>query len=253
MKIRTQKDVEKLDQKIKTELGIDVSKYRNQEIVENFADLIVFPQYAISWIIRPVLGAILLFILGFFVIDLVHIEYLLYSLLGFVLFLISGFIFGLLVLAWKIKKDIWGIVEYTLDIMKSAVVDLNQTNKQMTPGNKKETLGLLFLGILHVVTIPMLSEVIGNKLPLVGRPVGWFIKKVLTLIAGRISFDEEIKEEMLKSGEAPNAVQVYTKSIMNVSNGLKIVMDWSFAAAQFPLKLAFGIVASLLLLFLYLI
>ncbi len=44
MQIRTTKDVEKLDLKIKEELGIDVSKYRNPEVAESFVDLLIFPK-----------------------------------------------------------------------------------------------------------------------------------------------------------------------------------------------------------------
>lgn len=32
MRIRTEKDVQLLDQKLKTELGVDVGKYRNEEV-----------------------------------------------------------------------------------------------------------------------------------------------------------------------------------------------------------------------------
>ncbi|MEM6699997.1 MAG: hypothetical protein AAF599_16460, partial [Bacteroidota bacterium] len=74
MKIRTSKDVEKLDKKIKEELGIDVQKYRNEEVVENFVQLLVFPEYVINWVIRPVLISIGIFIIGFFTLNLVHVE-----------------------------------------------------------------------------------------------------------------------------------------------------------------------------------
>ena len=41
MKIRTKKDVQKLQEKIKLELGIDVSKYKDEEVAENFSELIL--------------------------------------------------------------------------------------------------------------------------------------------------------------------------------------------------------------------
>jgi len=104
MKIRTKKDVIALDQKIKDELGVDVSKYKNQEVVDNFVSLLVFPQYIFNWGIRPVLIAFALYIAGFFVLDLVHIFYVIYGLFGLVLFLLSGILAGVLFLIWKMKK-----------------------------------------------------------------------------------------------------------------------------------------------------
>ena len=47
MKIRSQKDVDRLEEAIKMELGIDVSKYKNEEVVESFVELLVFPEYVI--------------------------------------------------------------------------------------------------------------------------------------------------------------------------------------------------------------
>lgn len=254
MRIRTQKDVEKLDIKIKDELGIDVQKYRNEEVAENFAELLVFPQYVVSWVIRPILVALLLFIIGFFILDLVHIEYALYGIIGLVLFLVNGLLFGLIFLIWKMKSHMWGIVNYSLDIMKSAVTDMNQINNQVTKENRKNVLGLLFKGIIHIVTIPMLSKVISDKVPFIGELVNGIVKKILTLVSDKLKFDEgKLEKEMNKTEKEPNALQVYSNSISSVSKGLEKVMNFTFGVAQWPLKIGFGIVFLLLLLFLYLI
>lgn len=44
MKVRTKKDVEKLNNRIKEELGIDVQKYRKEKVIANFVDLLIFPK-----------------------------------------------------------------------------------------------------------------------------------------------------------------------------------------------------------------
>lgn len=165
MKIRSQKDIEVLDHKIKEELGIDVRKYKNEEVVENFVEIMVFPKYVINWVIRPILVAILIYIIGFFIFNLVHIEYVVYGIIGLLLFLAAGLLFGLLFLMWKMKLDMWGIINYSLEIMKSAVSDINQINSQINKENRKEVLGLLFKGIIHIVTIPMVSKIVADKVP----------------------------------------------------------------------------------------
>lgn len=253
MKIRTEKDVEKLDQKIKDELGIDVRKYRNQEVVENFVELLVFPEYIFSWTIRPIILSFVAFIVGFFVLDLVHIEYVLYGIFGLVLFLITGVLLGLLFLTWKMKSDMWGIIDYSLNIMKSAVNDINQVSHQVNAENRKDVLGLLFKGVIHIVTIPMLSQVISDKVPLVGGIVNRFVKKLFTLLSDRFSFDEIQLEEEMKKGEESNALQLYSKSIATASTGLNKLLGFTFGVAQFPLKISAGFFSLLLLLFLYLI
>ncbi|WP_405205364.1 hypothetical protein [Aquimarina sp. LLG6339-5] len=254
MRIRTKKDVEKLDHKIKEELGIDVQKYRNEEVVENFVELLVFPKYVINWVVRPVLISILIFIIGFFIFDLVHIEYVLYGIIGLILFLISGILIGLLFLIWKMKSDIWGILNYSLEIMKSAITDMVQVNNQVNEENRKDVLGLLFKGIIHIVTIPMISKVISDKVPLIGGIVNRIVKKILTLVSDKVKFDEEkLKKELNKKEGESNALKIYSNSISSATKGLEKIMNFTFGVAQFPLKIIFGIVFLLLILFLYLI
>ncbi|MCF2875557.1 MULTISPECIES: hypothetical protein [unclassified Tenacibaculum] len=254
MRIRTKKDLEKLDNKIKEELGIDIHKYRNEEVVENFVELLVFPKYVINWVIRPVLISILAFIIGFYMLDLVHVEYVLYSIIGLVLFLLAGFFMGLLFLIWKMKSDMWGIINYSLDIMKSAVADINEVSNQTTKENRKDVLSLLFKGVIHIITIPMVSKVVSDKVPFVGGIINRIIKKILTLVSDKVKFDEEkLKNELSKNEDEPDALKVYLKSISFASNGIKKVMNFTFGVAQFPLKVLFGIILLLLTLFLYLI
>lgn len=254
MKIRSAKDVEKLDARLKEELGIDVSTYRNEEAVSNFTELLIFPKYVINWTLRPVLIAFLLYIIGFFFLDLVHVEYVLYALIGLVLFLLSGVFFGLLFLTWRMKKDLWGIIEYSLGIMKTAVSDINQVSKQIKPENRKEVLGLVFKGVIHIVTIPMLSKVISDKIPLLGGVVNSFVKKVLTLVSDKIKFDEvQLEEELQKKKDEPGALKVYANTLSSASTGLEKILNVTFGVAQFPIKTFFFISATFLFLFLYLI
>jgi len=252
MKIRTAKDVEILDQRINEELGIDVRKYKDEDVVESFFALLVFPEYVVNWVIRPILIAIVLYVIGFYIFDLVHIEYFIYGFFGFSLFFTTGLVLGLLFLTKKIKKDLWGIINYSLDIMKSAVNDLNQMNSQINVENRKDVLGLLFNGIIHIVTIPMMSKIISEKIPFIGGIINRFIKKVLTLISDMVSFQQDsLKQEIMS--EEHNILEIYSKSISSASAGLEKATHMTFRIAQFPLKLIFGISLLMLIAFVYLI
>ena len=166
MKIRTKKDVKKLEEKIKVELGIKVSKYKNEEVVTNFVELILIPTYIVSWVIRPILVALFLYLFGFYFLDLVHIEYVLYAIIGFVLFLVFGIAFGFLSLMFKMKKDIWEIVDYSLDILKLSVEDVSKINNTITEENKKDVLSLLFKGIILFIVFCCFREEILQRLAL---------------------------------------------------------------------------------------
>ncbi len=256
MKVKTEKDLEQLKTRIQNELGIDVTKYQNEEVAQNFAELIVFPQYVISWVIRPVLIALVLFGIGFFVIDLVHIEFILYAILGLVLFFICGVLFGFLFLTWKMKNDMFGVIEYTLDIMKTSVSDVSLMSSGLTPQNRKEKLSLLFSGIIHIVTIPTFANVIANKVPVVGGFLTGVFKRVMTGVANKIKFTggEETEQIEEKDEEAQSKLLgSYTKMIDSATNGLEKVLNIAFGIARFPLMTVFIIFLSVLIIFLFLI
>ncbi|PCJ64885.1 MAG: hypothetical protein COA58_11470 [Bacteroidetes bacterium] len=254
MKIRTKKDVEKLDHRIKDELGIDVQKYRNEKTIENFAELLIFPKYVFNWVIRPILISIVIFICGFFIFDLVHIEYLIYGIVGLILFLTTGVFTGLLFLVQKMKSDILSILNYSLDIMKSAATDINHIKNQVNKENQKEVLGLLFKGVIHIVIIPMVSKIISDQVLFVGGIVNRIIKKILTLVSDKINFDEErLIQELYKSEVQLDAPKNHSNSIPSATTGLEKIMDFTFGVVQFPLKAGLGIILLFLALFLYLI
>lgn len=254
MRIRTSKDVEKLDLKIKEELGVNIQKYRNEEVAENFVELLVFPVYVINWVIRPVLISIIIYIIGFFILNLVHIEYVLYGIIGVILFSITGILIGLLFLIWKMKSDLLGVINYSLDIMKSAVKDLKNVGKHVNQENKKDILGLLFKGITHIVTIPMISKIISDKIPFIGGVINKIVKKILTLVSDKIKFDDtKLKEELSKNDNDSNAFNFYSNSISSTMEGLENVLNFTFGIAKFPLKIGLCIVLLILLPFLYFI
>lgn len=254
MKIRTTEDVEILDSRIKDELGIDVRKYRNEEVVEDFVELLVFPEYVLTWVLKPILISVVIFIMGFFKFDLVHIELIIYACVGFVLFFTLGILIGLLFLIRRMKTDMWGIVDYSLEMMKSAVNDLKQVNDQITPENRKNALGLLFKGIIHIVTIPMVAKVVSAKVPLIDGLINRLLKKVLTVVSDKVKFDEEkLNEELKKSDGETTAIQLYSNAISAVSIGLEKVMNLTFGIAQLPIFISFIFNLLILVLFLILI
>lgn len=254
MRIRTEKDVKKLDEKLKTELGIDVTQYRNEEAVDNFAELLAFPAYIVSWVIRPIGFFLLLFIFGFYALNLVHIEYVIYGVIGFVLFLITGISFGLLSLFFKLKKDIWNIANYSLNILKSVIEDLSNVNSQITDANRKDVLSLVFKGIIHIVTIPMLAKIVTSKIPILGSLISKLIKKILVLLSDKLEFDDEkIEELVVKDSENNEGFNSYIKSVDNASKGLETLVTFTFKVAKIPFLIIFIVSISILCLFIYLI
>ena len=202
---------------------------KNEKIANSFVELLVFPTYVSLCLIRTILASLGIFIIGFFVVDLVHVEYVIYGLIGFILFLAIGIQIGILILSWKIKSDIYYIVKFTLEITESALTDINKINSKITKVNRKEVFGLLFKGIIHIVTIPTLSKVIIDKVPFVAGLVNKIVKRVLILVTEKIKFSsEELEHNVTKNKSQLNANQTNKSPITSVSTGLAKVMNFNF-------------------------
>lgn len=260
MKIKRESDAIALENKIKEDLGIDLRKYRSEESAEALVNLLLFPKYVIAGMIRPLIVSFLLYVIGFFLIDLVHIEYIIYAIVGFVLFIINGFFAGLLILNWRIKRDIWGILDYSFGVMKSVAKDVEHLGAKTNKKNLKETMSMLFVGVIHIVTLPVLRKVIKKKIPLIHGIINGIIKRLLVMVANKVKFDkaEEI-EDSIPDGNEPlqktktSLVQRYIRVIEYTSDKIELVISYSFKVATFPTKLIMGFTMALLVLFIYLI
>jgi hypothetical protein len=144
------------------------------------------------------------------------------------------------------KSDIWKVLDYSLEIMKSALNDVSKINLS----DKNKALDLLFKGIIHIVAIPVLSKVISKKIPVIGSFFSKIIKKILTLVSDKIKFDgEDPKEE-----RELDSLQDYSGSkIALASKRIEKVLSSSISVVQLPIKIGLAITSSILIIFIYLI
>lgn len=254
MKIRTEADVQALDQKIQSELGVDIKKYRDEETVETLSGLITFPIYALNWTIRPVIIAFALYVLGFWGIDLVHVQYLLYGILGLLLFLVTGLVAGFLYLTVRLQSDIKRLTNYSLSVLKGIVTDLDQLNMTTDQTNRAEVLKLLFLGITHLITIPVTSSIVGSKVPFVGGMVSGLVRRILTRMSNIFHFDKlALGQATVEAGEEGKVLPYYLASVAGIHKLIDKTLDIAMKVVQWPLGIVFGGLVLVTLFFLWLI
>lgn len=257
MKIKTEEDVERLNEKIKADTGVDIAKYRNEEVIGNFTSLLLFPIYLIKAVRIPILLVIGLFILSFFIIDLQGVvEYLFYVPFGAILWLLLGILSGLIYLAYRLRKDLVGIIDYALTILKMSVNDAIATNKNITKANASRLLPQLFKGIIHIIVIPVVSGTITSKVPLVGGLLGRFVRKVFRTVANLVKFDELSKEDLAhfsNETERKKLILSYNSSIDKVSKTSQNIVSAALRITKFPLVVAGLTVFLILALLIYLV
>ncbi|MEM9776126.1 MAG: hypothetical protein AAF902_16230, partial [Chloroflexota bacterium] len=226
-------DVEALDQKIKDELGLDISKYNNPRIVESLVELLTIPYYLRYWVIRPIFLSIAAYVLGYYTFELTRFEYAFYGILGLLFFLTTGFLLAMLLLTFKLKNSILEIINFIFDILQSSVEDLHQVGSQVNLKNSPEVLGLLFTGITHIIIIPILADHVAGQVPVVGRFVTRFISRVLTHVASTVSFESVGSD--LNFGDASDESRIlgaYANAIQSVVRGTNRVLNFTMGIAQ---------------------
>jgi len=254
MKIRTEADVQALDQKIQAELGIDIKKYRDEETVDTLSSLITFPIYALNWTMRPVVIAFILFIAGFWVVDLVHAQFVLYGTLGLILFLLSGLFAGFLYLTLRFQTDLRQLATYSLTVLKGIVADVDQLNTMAKNTNRAAVLQLLFLGITHIITIPVASSIIGNKVPFVGSIVSGMVKRVLTRMSNLFRFNNlKLANATIEAGDEGKILPYYLASVTSFHNIIDKTLGVAMKVVQWPLGIVLGGLLLITWLFIWLI
>ncbi|MFK7904528.1 MAG: hypothetical protein AB8B69_05365 [Chitinophagales bacterium] len=214
MKIRTQADILQLEAQIKDELDIDIRKYNNQEVRDNFIEMGESFQSIMDWQRRIGLGAMIAYMVGFSALDLKDAEYLVYGIGGFLF--IGAFAFCALsvLVTIKMKFQIKKTIEFSIEIMRWCLNDLRKMEHILTPANRANTLGLLFKGTTHIITIPLLTKLVTDKVPLIGGLLKRLIRYVLTEIADHIQYDENrLKAEMEKPKAEESVIDFYLKAL----------------------------------------
>lgn len=254
MNVKTQAEAAALNQRIIDEMGVDISKYRNEEVAETLGDLLVFPLYAINWVIRPVLISLALWLLGFWFIDLVHVQYLIYGVVGLALALITGFFAGILYLTIRFKGDIHSMMTYSMDILRGVVKDVDQLNAGTNAGNRKDNLTMLFAGVVHIITVPVAASVVGNKVPFIGGYVAKLLTKVLRRIANVFKWPEISRQQTaFQAEEEGKILPVYLTSVTTFESVISKVLGISVGVVQTPVAIIFFGFALTTALFVYLI
>ncbi len=250
-KIRSDEDVELLAEQIRSELGIDVMKYKSDEVAASIGELIVFPQYVVTGIIRPIIVSFLFFLSGFLLPNLTGWENLLYLPIGLLLFLFNGVILGFLFLCFKLRHDVGSILRLALEIMKAAIKDASIVKDQFDEEDRKEKMQLLFQGVVHCVTIPLLAHGVASKIPLVGGLLKSWIIRSITFASGLVKFDELEYTEELENAEIKTVIEHEVEGIDFMITGIDRVLGAALGFSILPLIGTLIFSLPLLLLFIY--
>ena len=222
------KEIEEIACKVKSELGINLNNYRSNEIEENISKMLIFPQYFFKKVVLSVLLSLFVFLLSFFLLEFTSIGFVVYLIIGAVLFVVSGITLGFLRFLYSIESDVLSVFNFSADLISNILKE----SKDLT---KKEDFLLLYKGVVMVIVYPIVSNVIKQKAWVLAGFVNRIIYKVFNQIC-KVKFEIDI-ESLYSMGVVMDEVKG------KVSRTLKKVID----RALLPIKIVLAFFLTVIL------
>jgi hypothetical protein len=157
--------------------GLDLRPFRNPELVENLAEVIS----AISFIKLATFLSMGLAVATFIAVQVVtpddasKIGVFAFHLYCFVISFVAGIVTALAWVAHRVVGSIGGVLEVFFGVLKMVI---GMALKEPPSGKSRPGLLALVRGISLVVFLPVLAEVLRDKLGLVGRVLFFSVRKV---------------------------------------------------------------------------
>ncbi len=234
-----------LIQKIKSDLGINISDYSNGDFVSKITDVIFIQKYAISKLIIPLGVVILGYILGFFILDLGVVGYPIYGFLGLVSFIILGICCSVFSIFNQLKNDIVEILNLAISPLKLAVRDLLKNTEKIA--SQKNPLTLVFEGIIFVNITPVIFSVF-DKVPFLGKFLLGGSEKILGMAVN--SFKKQEDKMNLKTDKLTNVISKFENIdsfTERFRNTIDKVLSKGIRIVKFPFKITFVIALIILI------
>lgn len=232
----------KVIEHVNNEIGVDVSKYQNNEILGKISDIILIQNYSIKSIYKPLIVCFLLYISGFLIFSFGKIGIFVYSFFGLLLCLINATIFGIIGLLSNLKNDLKLILNSAVELTRNICLDFNQLGRNLQ--TCKNPTGLILEGVVAAVIIPSLSNKF-EKVPFAGVMLMNGSDKVLSLAineykkredkTGIQKFVGNNSEKMLSLGEKMD------NYIRDYSNKTDKIINHSFGTLLFPFRVMFAL------------
>jgi hypothetical protein len=240
---------------VKDNLGIDIYKYDNDEIVQRVSNIVFVQKRAFNQVIVMTTLALALFIGGFFVLSLETFGYFIYSVFGLTLYLIIGVLAGIIRTVLLVKQDLLSVTKYAVSVLNLIAQDLGSLNLQDNE-NLKNPFTSIFEAVLVGLVQPKIVAGLVSK-PFIGPKVqsavdntfGYLIKK--------------FREQEDKANIVAAAVKTQTSAVTLVERLRTIVNPFigrleagfttSFRFITLPLYTLTALFSSILLLMLWLL
>ncbi|MFK7922058.1 MAG: hypothetical protein AB8H47_08885 [Bacteroidia bacterium] len=228
---------------IQKKTGIDFEQYKEESWGETIANLVFFPQYAISNILKgPGVMLLLVIVIAIVCMFTEHRTFGVFFLIfGIVFGIVNGFYLGCIWFIRSFTQDLGGLLNLTVQKSSAIITSFNDPEQKSA---YKASLIDVVRGVVFSMILPEVNKVIGKKVPFIGGVIAWIsgkaIGKMADSLEGRI---QETGEEKEISALAAPAQQLGV--LKKVEQTTDKVADTTATIAAFPFKLLLGIFGAI--------
>ncbi|MEM6343726.1 MAG: hypothetical protein AAF927_07590 [Bacteroidota bacterium] len=224
---------------VRKKTGIDFEQYKDESWGETIANLVFFPQYAITNILKgPGLLILLVIIIAVVCMLTEHKTFGFFFLLFGIFFgLINGFYLGCIWFIRSFANDLTGLLNLTIQKSGSIITSFNDPAQKSA---YKASLVDIVRGVVFSLILPEVNKVIGKKVPLIGGVIAWISGKAIGKMADSLENRiQETGEENEISEKAEPAQQLGV--LQKVEKTADKVADTTSKIASFPFKVLLAI------------
>ncbi|MBA5247844.1 hypothetical protein H1R16_05565 [Marnyiella aurantia] len=225
---------------INNDLGIDITKYKNGEVMGKVADLMLIQNYALSSMYKPILLSLAIYIFGFFVLSLEIVGFFVYGIVGLVGFFLIGLLYGIIKLLSCLKNDLLSITHFALDTTQLMISDF-KTASNTVRDDIKNPIGLVFEGAIAAFVSPFVTTQC-RRIPLAGNILLSGSDKILNGVVANLKKQENKYD--FKSKFAGTTQRISERSsgvesfLSTFSSNVNRVVGTSFRLIQLPFRFA---------------
>ncbi|MEL6654270.1 MAG: hypothetical protein AAFQ87_26060 [Bacteroidota bacterium] len=224
---------------IKQKTGIDFEQYKEESWGETIANLVFFPQYAISNILKgPGLLLLIVFTIAIICMFTEHKTFGFFFLIfGIVFGIINGFYLGCIWFVRSLTSDINSLLNLTLQKSGSIINSFNDPEQKAA---YQASLIDIVRGVIFSMILPEVNKVISKKVPFIGGVIAWLSGQAIGKMANNL--ESKIKEKGDKEEISEQAAPAQQLGVLSkVEKTADKVADTTASIASFPFKLLLGI------------
>lgn len=237
--------------------GVDLSRYRNEELTETVANALTFPLFFARSISRPAGAFLLGVIVAMFLVESGYFRAFL-VLPGMPLAIVNGVLLGLVLFVRRIRDDMDRVFAISADLSVQVMEDIGTARGRIGGGDSGfPSLLETFQGVNAVILLPIVIRTLERRVPLLGGLAAKITERFFALVDTRLVAALEkhgVGGTATAPPTSPEAVSAWLQSAQRaIETGrglLSQVIDKVARVVAFPFVtlfvIAFGLSAAML-------